>query len=579
MRLLKNLLASLAALLMLAMLTVYLTPLDAYVPRVEQALAKRLDEPVRIGRITLAALPLPHLELHDVHLGEREAIAAQSVDIELDMPSLLIERRAVVRRIFVRDGAAHLEAVRKLAEVFADPSAVSAGIAVRELDLSGMSLQAAGIVLGPLEGKLAFGQTGRLQSAWLAMDERKMTVNLVPMPERRLYMEIQAREWTPPRLQQFPWLAEWRMDSLQLESVLSERDFIALKFAADARGISLAGSGKVEFADGWRVKANVTGANAPLERVMALLGNPAELTGTLSAKGRVSATAKVPGELKEHLAFDGEVHASGVSARIAAGFRQPFVFDEISARVDAGPGHLMLSGLQAKLYGGGLTGEMGIDRRKAVLEADLAANGIAMRPLVEALTNEVLVTGAMDGSAKLSMHLGGFERFPENMRSSGNFHMRNGTLTKVDLVQAASNPGEIYTRGGATRFDDLTGLFKVDAAGYHFRKVKISSGSLNAEGNVDISPSWQLKGMLEADVKGTAGLVSMPMAVSGTVSDPVVRPSGSALAGAAVGTAILGPGLGTAVGIRIGGFLNKLFGRNEDKNNGKQAAPAVAPKK
>lgn len=575
---LKNLLVGLVALLMLAMLAVYLTPLDAYVPRMEQTLAERLDEPVDIERITLAALPLPHLELHGVRLGERELIAAESVDVELDLPSLF-ERRAVVRRISVRNGAAHLGAVRKLAERFADPASVSAGIAVRELDLSGMSLLVLGTVLGPLEGKLVFGQAGRLQSAQLAMEGQKMTMNLVPMPERRLFIGVQARDWTSPRLPQFPWLAEWPMDSLQLESVLSERDFIALKFSAFARGISLTGSGKAEFADGWRVRANVIEANAMLERVMALLGTPAGLTGAVSAKGVISARAKEPGELKDHMVFSGEVHANGVSAHIAAGFRQPFVFDEIGAHVDAGPDRLTLSGLQAKLYGGSLAGGMGIDRKKTVLEADLAANGVALRPLVEALTNEVLVTGTMDGSAKLSMQLDGFERFPENMRSTGSFHMRNGTLTKVDLVQAASNPGAIYAKGGVTRFDDLTGLFKVDAAGYHFRKVKISSGSLNAEGSVDIAPTWQLKGMLEADVKGTAGLVSMPMTVSGTVSDPVIRPSSSALAGAAVGTAILGPGLGTAIGIRIGGFLNKLFGRNEDKDNGKEAASAPAPKK
>jgi phage tail tape-measure protein len=72
----------------------------------------------------------------------------------------------------------------------------------------------------------------------------------------------------------------------------------------------------------------------------------------------------------------------------------------------------------------------------------------------------------------------------------------------------------------------------------------------------------------------------MPMVVSGTLNEPVVRPSGSALAGAAVGTAILGPGLGTAIGVRVGGFLNKLFGKKDgDKNSGADAAPHPPEKK
>lgn len=181
---------------------------------------------------------------------------------------------------------------------------------------------------------------------------------------------------------------------------------------------------------------------------------------------------------------------------------------------------------------------------------------------------------SMDGAAKFPMRLYELERFPENLQLAGNFHLHNGVLIKVDLVQAASDPGKADTAGGTTRFDDLTGLLNVDANGYHFRKLKIVSGSLNAEGKVDISPSLQLGGMLDTDVKGTAGLVSMPMMVSGTLNNPAVRPCESALAGAAVGTAIFGPGPGTVVGIKIGGFLNKLFGKNDDKSSNKDAVPS-----
>jgi hypothetical protein len=568
MRLLKELLVGLLALLVLTMLAVFLTPLEAYVPKVEQMLARQLHEPVSIQRMSLAVFPLPHVELQEVRLGEGETISARSVDVELDLFSLLLEGRAVVRAIVVRDGVAHLAPLRKLVELFSDPAAVRQGIAVRELALSGMSLQFPGLLLGNLEGKLEFDRTGRWQSATLAMDEQRMAALLVPMPGRRLFVQVQAREWMPPHLPQLPQLAQWKMDSLQLEGVLSEGNFIALKFAAASRGISLSGSAQIGFADGWQVKANLAQANASLEQVVAIVGSPVELSGTLSAKGVVDARAKKPGELQDNLRFDGEMHASHIKARIAAGFPQTLDIDEIKAHVDAEPEHLMLSRVKAELYGGRLSGEASVDRNQDMLKAKLVANGIAMRPLVEALSNEVLVTGSMDSSTDIAMHLGNFEQFPGNFQASGNFHLRDGTLTKLDLVQAASNPGAIYK--GVTRFDDLTSLFKVDAAGYHFREVKISSGSLDAEGWVDITPSLQLKGALETDVKGTAGLMSMPMVVSGTLDKPVVSPSGSVLAGAAVGTAILGPGMGTAVGIRVGGFLNKLLGSG-DRKNGKTA--------
>lgn len=572
MRLLKRFLVGLLALLMLAMTAAYLIPLDTYVPEVERALGEQLHEPVSVKHLRIAALPLPHLELQEVRLGGQEGIVARSINVEPDLPALLAGE-VVLRRILVQDGTASLVQVRKLVDSLAKAPATAQRVAVRELQLSGMSLLTPGMTLGPIEGKLEFAQAGGLERAWFAMDEQKVTAVLLPLPEQHFSVKAQAHAWVPS---QFP---QMLLDNLQIEGVLGEQDFVAQKFAVAARGIRVSGSGKVEFSDGWRVQAALTQIDAPLELVMALLEKPVELTGAISAKGALSGKASTFGALKDNFRFSGEVLISHATARIAAGLRHPLVFDQIKARVAAQPEYLELNALEARLYGGKLSGKMSINRKDTVLAAEVAVNGIAMQSLVEALTNEVLFTGSMDGAAKFSMRLDEFERFPENLQLAGNFHLRNGVLTKVDLVQAASNLGKTNTAGGTTRFDDLTGLLNVDASGYHFRKLKIVSGSLNAEGRVDISPSLQLGGMLDTDVKGTAGLVSMPMVVSGTLNNPVVRPSKSALAGAAVGTAILGPGLGTAVGIKIGGFLNKLFGKNDDKSGNKNVAPKPPAKK
>ncbi|HEU0220203.1 MAG TPA: AsmA family protein [Gallionella sp.] len=568
----KRLLVGLLALLMLAMTAAYLTPLDTYVPEVERALGEQLHEPVSIQHLRIAALPLPHLELQGVRLGGQEGIAARSVNVEPDLSALLIGE-IVVRRILVQDGTASLAQVRKLVDLFSNAPAAALSVAVREVQLSGMSLLMPGMTLGPMEGKLEFARAGEVERMWFAMDEQKITAVLLPLPERHFSVRVQARAWVLPQFPQFP------LDDLQLEGVLGEQDFIAQKFAVAWRGIRVSGSGKAEFPDGWRVQATLSQVDVPLEQVMVLLEKPVELTGAISAKGELSGKAGTLDALKDNFRFSGEVLVRHATARIAAGLRHPLVFDQIRAHVVAQPEHLELNALEARLYGGKLSGTMGINRKDAMLAAEITVNGIAMQSLVEALTNEVLFTGSMDGTAKFSMRLDTFERFPENLQLTGNFHLRNGVLTKVDLVQAASNPGKAYAKGGVTRFDDLTGLLNVDASGYHFRKLKIASGSLNAEGKVDISSSLQLGGMLDTNVKGTAGLVSMPMVVSGTLNDPVVRPSGSALAGAAVGTAILGPGLGTAVGIKIGGFLNRLFGKNDDKSSNKDAAPKPPAKK
>ena len=566
MRWLKRLLAGLFAILILAMAAVYLTPLDTYVPKVEQALGERLHEPVSIQHLRLAALPLPHLELQGVRLGGEEGIAARSVNVELDLPGLLAGK-VVVRRILLREGTASVVLLRKLIDSFGKAPIAEQRAAVRELQFSGMSLLMPDMTLGPIEGKLEFAQAGPLERAWFAMNEQKVTAVLLPLPEQHFSAKVQARAWTPP---QFPQLL---LDELQVEGVLSKQDFVAQKFAVASHGIHASGSGKVEFSDGWRVTAKLAQVDAPLERVVALLQKPVELTGAASAKGELSGKAATLGGLKDNFKFSGEILISHATARIAADIRHPLIFDQIKAHVVAQRERLELSALEAELYGGRLSGTASINRKDAVLAADVVASGIAMQSLVQALTNEVLFTGTMENAAKFAMRLDAFERFPENLQLAANFHLRNGILAKVDLVQAASGPGNANAKGGVTRFDDLTGLLDVNATGYHFRKLKISSGSLKAEGNVDISPSLQLSGKLDAEVKGTVGLVSVPMIVSGTLDAPIVRVSKTVWAGAAVGTAILGPGLGTAVGMKIGGFLNKLFGKDSDKSGDKKNAP------
>lgn len=81
MRWLKSLLVSLIALLMLVMTAIYLIPLEAYLPEVEQVLSGQLHEPVSIRQLRIAALPLPHLELQEVRLGGEKGIAARSVKV------------------------------------------------------------------------------------------------------------------------------------------------------------------------------------------------------------------------------------------------------------------------------------------------------------------------------------------------------------------------------------------------------------------------------------------------------------------------------------------------------------------
>ncbi len=54
-------------------------------------------------------------------------------------------------------------------------------------------------------------------------------------------------------------------------------------------------------------------------------------------------------------------------------------------------------------------------------------------------------------------------------------------------------------------------------------------------------------------------MFAMPMRVSGTLQDPSVRPSRTAVAAALAGSVLM-PGIGTAVGLKAGQLGDLLFG-------------------
>lgn len=558
MRWFKRLLAGALVLLMSAAVLVYLIPLDVYVPEVEQNLSARLQVPVRVGSLHAGALPLPHLELRDVLVGGQEGIALRSVEVSPKLAELLAGRLAM--HVTVRDGAAHFAPLRMLVESLSHALVAGRGPVVRELRLSGMILLMPEVAFGPLEGKLEFGRTAELQHAWFALDEQKLTAVLSPLPERKFALQVKAKNWVEPHF------LNQSIDALQLDGVLGEQDIIARSFSIATGGMLVAGSGRLDFSDGLEFQAALAQAEVPLARLMALLKKPVGLTGLMSGNGKVAGKGADWEALAKDMRFAGDLRITDATVRIAESFRRPLTFDDIRSHVAVRPQQVELTGLEVALYGGRLSGDMGFDRNNSVLDGKLAVRGVDMSPLVEALTNEVLITGNLESEAKFSMRMDRLERFSENLKLAGKFHLRKGTLGKVDLAQVANNPGKMVGAGGMTKFDDLSGALSMDASGYHFRNLKISSGSLNADGRIGISPSLGLKGVLEVDVKGTAGLVSMPLVISGTLDEPVIRVSSSALAGAAVGTAIMGPGLGTALGVKVGGFLNKLFGGSERRN-------------
>ncbi len=202
--------------------------------------------------------------------------------------------------------------------------------------------------------------------------------------------------------------------------------------------------------------------------------------------------------------------------------------------------------------------------RDLVFEGALQTRGVE----VSALTAPSRpLTGRLEAHTTLSARInprGSAAAITEALRTQTRFTVHGAVLQGLDLLSAVATVG--LSRGGVTELDTLTGQVATRGRTVQLSDLVASSGVLSATGDVTVAPSRALSGRVRVDVTrgASGGMVSVPLAVGGTLDEPSVMLTRSALLGAAIGTAIL-PGVGTGAGAnlgdRIGEGLKDLFGK------------------
>jgi uncharacterized protein involved in outer membrane biogenesis len=175
------------------------------------------------------------------------------------------------------------------------------------------------------------------------------------------------------------------------------------------------------------------------------------------------------------------------------------------------------------------------------------------------LLQEMLgMSGRLSGRLKGEVTFGAraltAEHLADVLEIDGGFELVRGAYHGVDLAKA-TEPDSEAADDDATEFNEFRGKLRVRGAHVRINDLCLRSPKLVAGGNIEITPPEQkLSGKLGLAVPGTAGLLGVPVSLSGTVEEPSVVPSKAYLIGAAVGTVIL-PGIGTGIGASAGSFF------------------------
>lgn len=241
------------------------------------------------------------------------------------------------------------------------------------------------------------------------------------------------------------------------------------------------------------------------------------------------------------------------------------VFDELSIKGVTTLNDAKLSQVSAKLYGGTANGIATASWQKGLqFHAKLDVHQVEMQKIASMLSSKTHVSGRLNAKPILSASAASADQLINALHLDTPFNVQNGVLYGVDIQEAATGLIKKKTTGGETRFDQLSGHLAMALGGYRFTQLKIASGTLAADGYVNVSPEKVLSGRLNTHVKAVGA--SVPLNVTGTLDAPLLFPTGGTITGAAVGTMIMGPGVGTTVGAKVGGWVEGLFGKSKEQN-------------
>ena len=191
------------------------------------------------------------------------------------------------------------------------------------------------------------------------------------------------------------------------------------------------------------------------------------------------------------------------------------------------------------------------------LAGTLKPSGIDLVSALDAFGRRSILAGKLSGDTTLSAHGQNMGELAQSLHTTTAFSMGRSTLLRFDLDKAIRSLGR--DPAGSTPLDAVSGQLDTQNTPQgmvaSYTDLKTRSGALSASGKTRVA-NRQIDGELAVDL--VDGVVGIPLLLSGPVEKVQVSVPPSALAGAAVGTAVM-PGIGTALGARIGSAIGRML--------------------
>lgn len=200
-------------------------------------------------------------------------------------------------------------------------------------------------------------------------------------------------------------------------------------------------------------------------------------------------------------------------------------FDEIIADAVVEPQKATVTSITAKIGRATIKGSTRASWGSGIrVDGDFAVTNGELAQLMANFTRDFIASGTLTANASYSLQGTTLQNLFADPRVEASFNIEKGSINNVDLIRAIQSPARDGVRGGKTGFNSLAGTMRLANGSYSYRQMQLSSGPMNASGNVDVEPNGNLSGRVSTQLGTKTVIVARGnLVVTGNLKTPVLK--------------------------------------------------------
>jgi uncharacterized protein involved in outer membrane biogenesis len=159
-----------------------------------------------------------------------------------------------------------------------------------------------------------------------------------------------------------------------------------------------------------------------------------------------------------------------------------------------------------------------------VIDANFELQRMELETAMKGLQAAIPSEGTLDAKGRLVSQGASLDTALNGSRVEAIFMVRKGNLSGLDLVRALQSPSRDGVTGGKTKFDEMSGNFSMAGGRYQYAGVKIQSGALNGNGQLEVTADQEVNGRAYVELRSSASAIRGNFKIGGDVKGMVLKP-------------------------------------------------------